>query len=522
MSSNNIAFKSHKHLVANLPAHSLRAPRGALPDNIIAGANALSEWISSKEKDYELVAQQKDSDGEIIDAALEIVKQFIIDRGLILFGGLAIDYALRLKGSKIYPDIQRPDFDCISTRSVNDAYDLADILHKAGFESVGAIRGIHIQTMKVRTNFIWVADIGYTPPNIFNIIPTFDYQGMKVVHPDYQRMDMHFAFCFPFSGAPREVVFHRWEKDLNRFNLIEKYYPIIQKVPKIEKLITKKCTLSVPIIGKGAELTVALHGFAAYSAIRASLDELIDVFKIKPPTILAPKLSISYPNNFSIAIQSPINSPIVFASPFPKEAIATLPNFKQYRQYMDVYPESYKNGNITMLSTKERQVAAAIVRANKLKVFIVSPQYLLVWFLVEAQLTTDINEVAIYRSFYLHVLEIIKHAEQIYFDIINSANSAELVKEAIDNFTASPFAPVLTTLGNINHDSSYIIRMAGNSGILHDTPPKSLNLDTNISDLLVGLPINYYPAKEKPQPVFSYDINPLFARSGQVYEPFDE
>lgn len=497
---------------------SLRAPRGTLPDNIVAGANALSEWISAKEKDYELVAQQKDSDGKTIDAALEIVKQFIIDRGLILFGGLAIDYALRLKGSKIYPDIQRPDFDCISTQSVNDAYDLADILHKAGFESVGALRGIHIQTMKVRTNFIWVADIGYAPSSIFNKIPTFDYQGMRVVHPDYQRMDMHFAFCFPFSGAPREVVFHRWKKDLKRFNLIEKYYPIVQKMPKLEKLTTKKCTLSVPIIGKGAELTVALHGFAAYSAIRAALDELIDTFKVKPPVILAPKLAISYPNNFSIIIQSPINSPIVFASPHPKEAIANIPKFKHYRQYMDVYPESYKNGNITILSTKERQVATAIIRANRLKAFIVSPQYLLVWFLVEAQLTNDSNEVAIYRAFYLHVLEIIKVAEQIYVDLINSSNSEELIKAAIDNFAISPFAPVLTTLGNVNHDAAYIIRMAGNSGMLHDIPPESLNLDKNISDLLVGLPINYYPAKEKPQPVFSYDINPLFARSGQVCE----
>ena len=46
-----------------------------------------------------------------ITDALTIVKQFIISNDLILVGGMAIDFALKLKGDQIYTDDQLPDYD---------------------------------------------------------------------------------------------------------------------------------------------------------------------------------------------------------------------------------------------------------------------------------------------------------------------------------------------------------------------------------------------------------------------------
>ena len=495
-------------------ARSLRAARGAQPTpSLAASATALAAWAAARAKDYEVVAQQRDADGAMVDRALEIVRKFIVTRGLILFGGLAIDYALRCKGGRIYPDGQRPDFDFFSTQSVDDAYDLADLLQKAGFENVNAVRGIHVQTMKVRTNYIWVADIGYVPPDVFNKIPTFDYQGMRVAHPDYQRMDIHLAFCFPFKGPPREDVFHRWRKDLKRFNLLEEHYPIT--ADGTAEVTQAKGRLSLPVIGRGADLRVALHGFAAYSVIRAALDELAGLLNRPPPAVAAPRLALTFPDDYTVAVESPVGDMVTVISPWPAEAVADA-DAEQFCPYMDIYPMTRRAGGVTVLSTKGQQLAATLVRAQPggRQAFVVTPQYLLLWLLFEAQRADD-GPRRVYRNFYAHTLEVLRAAETIYADVFAAANGLTERTAVMDSFAASPFAPTLSTIGDLNLDPAYIIKMASNAQKLRDTPPAALNLDANIAFLLEGLPTNYYPATSKQRPKFTYDTNPLFCRSGQ-------
>ena len=122
---------------------------------------ALSAWVSERSADFEAIAQKVDADAPTADRALEIVRSFIAERKLVLYGGQAIDFALRLKGSGIYPDYQTPDYDFYSPQSVDDAYDLAERLAAEGFKNVGALPAIHVQTMRVKTDFIFVADISY-------------------------------------------------------------------------------------------------------------------------------------------------------------------------------------------------------------------------------------------------------------------------------------------------------------------------------------------------------------------------
>ena len=218
----------------------------------------LAQWVDDRGKEFEVVAQVCDADAPVADRALEIVRKFIIERSLILYGGQAIDFALRLKGSQIYPDHQTPDFDFFSPQSVDDAYDLVDILQAAGFTNVGAIPAIHVQTMRVKTDFIYVADISYTPRIVFDSLPTVSFAGMRILHPDYQRTDMHLAFCFPFNNPPREDVFHRFSKDLTRFRLFQKYYPITSGV-ELNAEVTGGTT---PTAIEVDLARVAIHGFA--------------------------------------------------------------------------------------------------------------------------------------------------------------------------------------------------------------------------------------------------------------------
>jgi hypothetical protein len=82
-------------------------------------------------------------------------------------------------------------------------------------------------------------------------------------------------------------------------------------------------------------------------------------------------------------------------------------------------------------------------------------------------------------------------------------------------YATSPFYPTLFTLGNVNHDTSYLIKIATISNKLGDIPPPSLKIRDDIKDILVGLPQNYYPETAKFRPSFNYEINPFFNRSGQ-------
>src|SRR5581483_6869402 len=109
------------------------------------------EIVEASAKKYELISTKLDPQYDLVVKAVPLVKNFIAERGLIIYGGTAIDYALRLHGSCIYPDEQLaiPDLDMYSKDSVSAAYDLADILFAAGYKDVRVIRATYVRTMRV-------------------------------------------------------------------------------------------------------------------------------------------------------------------------------------------------------------------------------------------------------------------------------------------------------------------------------------------------------------------------------------
>lgn len=423
---------------------------------------------------HELVVQRRDVDGPMVDRALEIVKKFIVERRLLIFGGLAIDYALRLKGKSIYPDDQRPDFDFLSPNSVDDAYDLADILYKAGFSGVGVVRGIHVQTMRVKVDFVWVADIGYVPAEVYKRIAHLDYMDMKIVHPDFQRMDMHLAFCFPFNNPPGENVFYRWRKDLKRFNMLEAQYPIeaagsAATPVKVDTSVTEHIDKE----------KFAFNGFTAYAMLSTFLAKMCNEDVNITFPVMAPDESFEE------------NTTIV--SPWAHEIVPA--GGVKYAPYMDMYPECYTAGKLTIMSTQDRLLAVTKIGEHN----VVCVHYLLLWFLYRHHVT----EMPIYIEYYKHTLKMIECAEGL----------CSTPQEFFTKF--APFAPVLTTIGDTNHNMAYTIKMAGVIQQLKGSPPDIFKLRPDIGSMLTGLPPNYYPESAKKRPTFDYNGNVLFLRSGQ-------
>ena len=240
------------------------------------------------------------------------LEDFIRHRNLIIYGGTAIDYALRLKGEQIYPDEDLPyaDYDVFSSNHQKDAYDYAELLfsEKEEYKETRAINALNIYTIKVGIGFNnFVLDCAYKPKDMLSKIPTLEYQGMKIVHPHFQYLDMHRALSIPYEGAPREVIFHRWKKDITRFNKLFNKYPICaeksinaaglknQNIGELTTKYLKSVENKVPkwlldVFHNSTEI-VAANGFLAYSIF-------YDDFKKKYPNkkIKAPESSIYMKN----------------------------------------------------------------------------------------------------------------------------------------------------------------------------------------------------------------------------------
>lgn len=193
-------------------------------------------------KSYKLLVSEHTPLYESILDAIDIVKEFITSRRLIVYGGTAIDYALRLKGDAIYTDdmLKVPDLDFYSPTHTQDAYDLADILYQAGYTDARAIVALHSETFRVDigdNNFI--ADISYCDPDIFKKLPTVNYNNMRVISPYFQYIDLHKSLSLPLANVPYEVIFERWKKDVERFEKLYTAYGSPSKLVKLKESLKK-------------------------------------------------------------------------------------------------------------------------------------------------------------------------------------------------------------------------------------------------------------------------------------------
>lgn len=145
-----------------------------------------------------------------------IVKDFIIQRGLKVYGGIAINSYLP-KEAKFYNPSDIPDYDFFSPDPWNDATDLADIFHQKGYKFVEARAGIHKGTYKVLVDLWPVADITYIPQKEFDKIETTTIGGIKIVSPFKLLESMYKEFSEPYANPSR------WPKVASREKLLQKW-----------------------------------------------------------------------------------------------------------------------------------------------------------------------------------------------------------------------------------------------------------------------------------------------------------
>lgn len=431
-------------------------------------------------KIYEAAGLQHEKISFEIQESLKIVADFIKKKKRIVVGGFAIDVLLREKGTQLYPDELSafPDLDFLSSNNVNDSQELADILYEAGMPNVSAVGALHVQTRRVRIDNRVVADITYIPPNVFEKIPFIEINGMRIIHPLYQRADQHMASSKLFVDGPREVVFNRLKKDVERFNLIDKYYPLELEYPSIT---LKKYTIPKNIypIYEPLNLSTTIHGYAAYALLITHASEL------KPEILKDPKI---------IKASFILDDTITYEAPFPElqlliemdeEKIKEIKEIKEMDEYeplIDIKPPIFKKHNIELWNFNGILISAG----SCTNIIIPSIQYILLFLLGEYFYAAEERK-DVHLAMYMSLLKALS-----YLDYSSDC---------------SPFFIPTSVIGKNNMSESQEIKvMRIKEGI-------------GIKEECLGqIPPNYWPATSMKIENFAYRDCKFFRKSGEKIE----
>ena len=157
-----------------------------------------------------------------IKKMIEILENFLSRKKLICYGGTAINNILPKYAQFYDREFEVPDYDFYSPNALDDAIELANIYHAAGYSEVEAKSGVHKGTYKVFVDFIPMADITYIHPELFKNLgkEAISIAGIKYCPANFLRMNMYLELSRPAGDVSR------WEKVLKRLTLLNTYYPM--------------------------------------------------------------------------------------------------------------------------------------------------------------------------------------------------------------------------------------------------------------------------------------------------------
>lgn len=352
---------------------------------------------------YKNISEKRIQNIKDVNYALEFIPRFIKQYGRLLYGGMAIDLALKYIGHEgIYTEDILPDYDFYSPENIIDSLKLAHFLYDAGLTNVGSINGIHLTTRRVRIDkFDFVADISFYPEPYYSCIPTLIAKnGLSIVHPDFQRIDLHRSLTYLYEGAPeRENFKNRLEKDVKRFNLLQTNCPPFTlsyepKKVKIDEGILINCFNIESKLKLKSKLPVGgcISGALALHIICIMAD-IESPFKYKTDSLTSPDYVEIYVDDYN-------------SIPGTNQTQDIGANIEYYEKTCDIFPEAcvdHSNHMIYYYNWGER-ISATLTKkwGYVVNIHLLSFTYLFKYFTLKQD---------IYKKCYLKCMELLKLAE---------------------------------------------------------------------------------------------------------------
>lgn len=502
-------------------------------------------------KQYEDLALKNTPQYEEVEKSLDIVQSFIKERDLIIYGGMAIDYALKkLNNPGIYSEGNIPDYDVLSPNYNEDARDLAIILKEKGITGISDINASHFSTRRVRVQYEPVADISYMPKNIYDKIPTLVYNGLRFVHPHYQMIDMHKELAVPFENPPREVVLHRSAKTIKRFKMLVEMYPIRPTTKYIPDNIQ---SLTLPLVFTKNNL---VGGFAAYGLIYDTFKSLFSgslgisqklaaKIKSKEMKILYDKLikdiipvTTEYKKD-TIKFGIPINMKHLKLTIYSEDFTIFEKNAKDTKktkiEYYNSFVETLRPRTLLIPTESSNghspkslgscmeifDVRGSILtysKINEKNIDICSTQSLLLYFLqkdfevqhnlglyTNTEVTTKTGKTPIrdeiFIRYYVSLVNIIILCENLFIDSDHDSESIDPL------YYELPFFLSAKTYGSFNYSTDYLISIKSKLYKFHDTPYDKREL--------LQPPFGFYPETSVRPDVFKVEDSDYFSFDGK-------
>ncbi len=373
----------------------------------------------SNEVNYDLILLKYSDRYENIHEALKIAEKFIKQKKLLLVGGQAIDYALRLKKSALYSEDETPDYDCYSSNSYEDAQELGMLLCKANLPNVSIIYGLHLTTMRVRVDFTPVADISYCPEIIYETLDYLDYKGFRIIHPHIQMIDQHRALSYPYEHLNSGGTVFRWQKDIDRNNLLFNFYPIESKNTK---KIYRKQSIAIDML-RGQ----CIAGYSAY-------DVYMKLVKVNNKEWEFPHGFCIYSSTFEDTIKK-------FES--KKKGVKKMVN-----RYMDRFPRSAELGEITIYDNNNAMIAANTLTdkcemsnnnnteitddyfINFSDIYVVSPHHVMMFLLHNKEYTmyNEMRDLDLPITVFPYGTELLMDAQDSYYNTFDTGDVSRVPK----------------------------------------------------------------------------------------------
>jgi hypothetical protein len=290
-----------------------------------------SRLDNAVEKAEEILKYEASHNIELLQA-LNIVKQFIIRKKRVCYGGTAMN-ALLPKKDKFYdPNFDLPDYDFLTPDINQDVKDLVSDLRNAGFSEVYHRVGVHEGTKKILVNYVAVADITSMDKDLYKVF----FDNSKTVNKlHYTNENMLRMMMYLELSRPRGEV-SRWSKVFERLQLLNKHFKIKEckqkHYPTEVSLQTRKRILDF-IISKGR--------------ILANIDlESIYARSLKTKQV---KYNLMSGDGF------------VFYSPNPKKDAFDLKDFLYNKDLQILYYEGYGDTLPNRIRILDNDVTIAVI-----------------------------------------------------------------------------------------------------------------------------------------------------------------
>ena len=184
-----------------------------------------TDYLKQSIKENELERKKIQKKRHVNDKILNIVRQFIIDKKLICYGGTAINDILPKEHQFYNYETDIPDYDFFSPNAMEDAKELCNIFTTENVHNIESKNAFIHGTYKVFVNFVAIADITQVDKGFYEYLLKHNIQKHKVLYtpPEFLRMSLHQELARPLGDISR------WEKVYSRLQVLNNYFPILTK-----------------------------------------------------------------------------------------------------------------------------------------------------------------------------------------------------------------------------------------------------------------------------------------------------